>query len=128
MIAKPMTFAEFEDLPESDSARASDDEARSRGLFQFRDPNGMSAQKVFNLGRPVIAVLEMDHLWRSAAGPGEVEKIGISRYNGEAVGPCILPNSFVRGGPGETRVENVDRIGEKLRKTAHELRREIRVK
>jgi hypothetical protein len=65
---------------------------------------------------------------RRFAGAGEVEKIGISSYDGEAVGPCILPNSFVRGGPGETRVENVDRIGEKLRKAAHELRREVRVK
>ena len=95
-------------LDDSDSACASDDEGSSRGLFQFRDPNGMSAQKVFNLGRPVVAVLKPDHLWRCAAGPGEVEKIGISRYDCKAIGPGILPNSFVRGGSGETRVENVD--------------------
>jgi len=44
-------------------------------LFQFTDPNGMPAEKIFNSGRPVVAVLEVDHLWRRAAGTGEVEKI-----------------------------------------------------
>ena len=110
-------------LDGSDSGCASDDEDRSRGLFQFRDPNGMAPQEVFNLGCPVVAVLEPDHLWRCAAGTGEVEKIGISRYDGEPVDPGILPDGFVRGVAGETRVEDVERIGEKLRKTLHKLRR-----
>jgi hypothetical protein len=35
---------------------------------------------------------------------------------------------FDPGGTGERRVGNVDRIGEKLRETARQLGREIRVK
>jgi len=88
----------------------------------------MPAQKVFNLGRPVVAVLKADHLWRRAAGTGEVEKIGISRNDGEPVYRGVLPNCFVRCEPSESRVENVERIGEELRQTVNELRREIRVK
>lgn len=88
----------------------------------------MAPEKVFNLGGPVSAILDPDHLWRRAAGLGEVEKIGSSRYDGEPVGPRILPNGFVRGVAGEARVEDVNRIGEKLSKTTHQLRREIRVK
>ena len=106
-------------MDDSDSGCASDDERRSRGVFQFRDRNGISSQKVFNPGCPVVAVLEPDHFWRRVARLGEFEKIEISRYDGVPVGPLILPNRFVRGVPGETRVENVDRIGEKLRKTAN---------
>jgi hypothetical protein len=88
----------------------------------------MPAQKIFDLGGPIVAVLKADYLWRRAAGTGEFEKIGIGRYDGEPVCLCILPNSFVWGEPGESRVENVDRIGEEFSKTANQLRREIRVK
>ena len=57
----------------------------------------------------------------------EVEKIGISRYDRESVGPCILPDSFVRGVPRQTGVKDMNRIWEKLCKTADELGRKIRV-
>ena len=40
----------------------------------------------------------------------------------------MLPNSFVWREPGESRVEDVDRIGEELRKPVNESGREIRVK
>jgi hypothetical protein len=80
---------------DADSGRVSNDQSRSRGLFQFRDPNGMPAQKVFNLGRPVVTVLKADHLWRRATGTGELEKIGIGRNDHEPVRSCILPNRLV---------------------------------
>ncbi len=115
-------------VDDSGSRRISDDENRSRGLFQLRDPNGMPAQKVFHPGSPVIAVLKADHLWRRTAGTGEVEKIRIGRNYGESVRRCILPNSLVRREPGESRVEDVRRIGKEIRKTADEPGREIRVK
>ena len=112
---------------DSVSGRVSNHESRSRGLFQFRDPNGMPAQEGFDLGRPVVAVLKADHLWRRAAGTGEVQKIGIGRDDGKPVRPCIPPDSLVRREPGEPRVENVNRVREEFRKTRDELRREIRV-
>ena len=87
-----------------------------------------SPQKVFHLGCPVVAVLQPHHLWRSAAGFREVEKIGISRYDGEPMGRGILPNHLVRGEPGETGVENVNRIGKELGEAMNEFRREIRIK
>jgi len=110
------------------SGCALDDERGSRGVFQFGDQNGMPPLKVFNPGGSVVAALDLDYLWRRAAGPGEVEKIGIGCYDREPVGPCILPNTFVRGEPGETRIENGNGSGEKPRKTANDLRRQIRVK
>ena len=109
------------------SGCALDDERGSRGVLQFRDQNGVPPQKVFHPCGPVVAALELDYLWRCAAGPGEVEKIGIGRYDREPVDPCIIPNTFVRGEPGETCFENVNGSGEKLCKTANELRRQIRV-
>jgi hypothetical protein len=77
------------------SGCVSDDENRPRRLFQFSDPNGMSAQQPFNLGRSVVAVLEVDHLGRCAAGSDEIEKIGIRCNDSEPVRPCILPDRFV---------------------------------
>jgi hypothetical protein len=88
----------------------------------------MPAKKIFHLRCPVIAVLQPDDFWRSAAGFGEVEKIGISRYDGEPLGHGILPNDLVRSEPGEPSLENVDGSWEKVRKTAYELGREICVK
>ena len=114
-------------LGNSESAWIPDDERRALRSLQFHDPNGVPAQKIFNLGRPVVAVLEADHLWRRAAGTGEVEEIGIGRNNGQPVRPRKLPNGFVRRKAGEPRVENVDRIREEFRETLDELRREIRV-
>jgi len=97
-------------------------------MLQFRDQYGMAPQKVLNPGRPVVAVLQSDHLWRRTARTGESEKIQIGGDDGKPVRPCILPDNLVRREPGESRVEDVDRIGEELRKTADELGREIRVK
>jgi len=62
-------------------------------LFEFSDPNGISAQEVFNLGRSIVAVLEVDHLGRRAVGTDEIEKIGICCNDGEPVHPCILKAS-----------------------------------
>ena len=87
----------------------------------------MSPQKVLNLGCPVVAVLKLDDLWRRTLQAGEVEKIGISSYDGEAIGPCIFPNTFVRCVPRQTGIEHVRRIRKELRKTSYELGREIRV-
>ena len=115
-------------LTDPESSRVSNDESRSPGLSQFRNSDGVPAQKVFNLARPVIAILKPDHPRRCAAGTGEVEKIGIGRDDGKPVRPGIFPNSLVRREPGETRVENVDRVGKELGETANQLRREIRVK
>jgi len=84
------------------SGCALDDERGSRGVFQFRDQNGMPPQKVFNPGGPVVAVLELDYLWRRAAGPGEVGKIGIGCYDREPVGPAysqILSSEVNRARP-----------------------------
>lgn len=88
----------------------------------------MPSQKVFHLGCPVVAVLEADHLWRCAASVREVEKIGISGYDSEPVGPGILPYGLVRSEPRQPRVENVDRIGKELGKSANEPGRKICVK
>ncbi len=115
-------------LAVSDQPRASDDERCFRGLFQVSDPNGVSPQKVLNLGCPVVAVLKLDHLWRRTTQTGEAEKIGISGYDREAIGPCIFPNTFVRCVPRQTGVEYVRRIRKELRETAYKLGREICVK
>lgn len=88
----------------------------------------MPTKKVFHARRPIIAVLEQDNVWRSAAVFGKVEKIRVSRYDNETVSPCIIPNGLVRGEPGEARVENVCRVGEEFRKATDQLGREIRVK
>ena len=87
----------------------------------------MPAQQIFNLGRPVVAVLKTNHFWRRAAGTGEVNKIGVGGDDGEPVLRSVLPNSFVRREPGQSGVENVDRIGEEFGETVNELRRAIRV-
>ena len=87
----------------------------------------MPSQKGFNLGCPVVAVLQSHHLWRHAAGFREVEKIGISRYDGKPMDRGILPNHLIRGEPGETSVENVNRIGKELGQAMNEFRREIRI-
>jgi len=111
-------------LAVSDQPRASDDERCFRGLFQVSDPNGVSPQKVLNLGCPVVCSSQVGP---PLAAHGEVEKIGISGYNGESIGPCIFPDTFVRCVPRQTGVEHVRRIRKELRKAAYELRREIRV-
>jgi len=76
----------------------------------------------------IIAALEPYDLRRRAALFREIEEVGISHYNDESVPLRILPNHFVRGELRKPRFENVHRVGEKLRKTADQFRREIRVK
>ena len=68
----------------------------------------------FGLGGSVAAVCKPDDLRWNALNRSEVEKIRISRYNGEASGTRRFPNHLIRSEPGETRVEDVDRIWEKL--------------
>lgn len=74
----------------SDSGCATNDKGCAPRLLQFRDPNGVSPQKLFNLRCPVVAALKQDHSRRRAARTGEAEKILISGYDGESVDPRII--------------------------------------
>jgi hypothetical protein len=91
-------------------------------MFQFGDPNGVAPEWLFNVRGFVIAVCEPDNFGRRAALFSEVEEVGISRYNDKPVAPRILPNHVIRGEPRETRLENMDRIGEQLCEAANQFR------
>ena len=82
----------------------------------------VAPEQVFNMRRSVIAVFQSNKFGRRPAIFGEVEEVGISRYNDKPVTPRILPNRMVRREPRKTRVENVDRIGEKLCEAANQFR------
>jgi hypothetical protein len=110
------------------SGRVSDDEDRSRGLLQLRDPNSSPPKKFFHARGPVIAVLEQDHLGRRAAVLGKFEKIRVSRHDDETVGLRVLPNGLVRGKPDEACVEHVCRVGKEFRNATDELGCKIRFK
>ena len=95
---------------------------------QFRDPNRVPSQEIFNPGSAVIAIIESDDFGRRAALFREPEKVGIGHHDQKPVAPRILPNRFVRREAGEASVEDVDGIGEKRGQAANELGREIGVK
>ena len=88
----------------------------------------MTAEHALDLRGPIVAILKVDDLRRRAFRFGEIEKIGIRRYNRKPLGPCVLPDLIVRRGTGQTRIEDVRGPREKVRKTANQLGREIRVK
>jgi hypothetical protein len=79
---------------------------------QFRDPNRVPSQEIFNPGSAVIAIIESDDLRRRATLFRDPEKVGMGRHDDEPVVPRILPNRFVRREAGEASVENVDGVGE----------------
>jgi hypothetical protein len=87
------------------SRGVSDNQDGSWRSFQFGDPNGIPAEKIFHLLCSVIG--------RRGALFCEAEEVGISRYNDK---------------PVDLRVENVDRIGKKFCEAGNQFRREIRVK
>ena len=97
-------------------------------MLQFRDPNRIPAEEVFNPGSAVIAVIESDDLRRRSALFRELQKVGIGRYDDKSVAPRILPNGFVRCEAGEASLENVDGLGKKCGQAANQLGREIGVK
>ena len=97
-------------------------------MLQFRDPNRVPSQEIFDPGSAVVAIIESDDLRRRATLFRDPEKVGIGRHDDEAVVPRVLPNGFVRCEAREASVENVGGIGEQCGQAANELGREIGVK
>ena len=97
-------------------------------MLQFRNPNRIPPQEIFDPGSAVIAVIEPDDLRRGAALFRDPKKIGIGRHDDKPAASRILPNRFIRCEAGEASVENVDGIGEQCGQAANQLGREIGVK
>lgn len=88
----------------------------------------MMPQKAFNSGGLVVAIFELNYMGWGASGLSEVEKIGISRYDREAIRRSKFPDTFVGGKLREPGCKNVSRSWEKPLQAQDELRRKVRIK
>ena len=87
-----------------------------------------SAAEPLNPGCPVVALLQADHRGRRAAGPGEIEEIGIGGYNRETFAAREVPDLLIGSRASQAGIEPMCGTWKQLPKSANKLRRQIRVK
>lgn len=83
----------------------------------------MPPNQLFHASRPIGTVLKPDKRGRGTPLIGDVDKIGVGRYDSEPTCFCVIPDSFVWGEPLEAGFKYVHRPWEKLSESTGKLRR-----
>lgn len=97
-------------------------------MLQLSDPHSVASKKLLDNRGFVITVLQTNDLRGIASLFGKAHEIRIGRDNCESIEGSIFPDLPVGCKSLETGIEYVSRFGKELRKSCHELGRDVRVK